>query len=157
MNKPTNDQAGRRIYSITSYPTYIQPIHISSFGRRWSCKKKPEKKTRKNRIGQFSATALIHPQPFIGSSDAMCICNSRRIIYMYYCDFSFFSHSPSRLHQHYYIYSTYKDILTYLPAKLHARKVAKELGTDTGLIFLPGQLESTWEDSDQGPPFRQRR
>ncbi|KAI2612475.1 metallopeptidase family M24-domain-containing protein [Hypoxylon fragiforme] len=43
------------------------------------------------------------------------------------------------------------------PAKLHARKVAKELGTDTGLIFLPGQLESTWEDSDQGPPFRQRR
>ncbi|KAI1453592.1 metallopeptidase family M24-domain-containing protein [Annulohypoxylon moriforme] len=43
------------------------------------------------------------------------------------------------------------------PAKHHARKVAKELGTDNGLIYLPGQLESTWEDSDQGPPFRQRR
>ncbi|KAI2626712.1 metallopeptidase family M24-domain-containing protein [Hypoxylon sp. NC1633] len=43
------------------------------------------------------------------------------------------------------------------PAKLHARKVAKELGVDNGLIYLPGQLESTWEDSDQGPPFRQRR
>ncbi|KAI1384698.1 metallopeptidase family M24-domain-containing protein [Hypoxylon trugodes] len=43
------------------------------------------------------------------------------------------------------------------PAKQHARKVAKELGTDNGLIYLPGQLESTWEDSDQGPPFRQRR
>ncbi|KAI1212204.1 metallopeptidase family M24-domain-containing protein [Annulohypoxylon truncatum] len=41
--------------------------------------------------------------------------------------------------------------------KQHARKVAKELGTDNGLIYLPGQLESTWEDSDQGPPFRQRR
>ncbi|KAI1374686.1 hypothetical protein F4677DRAFT_455372 [Hypoxylon crocopeplum] len=38
-----------------------------------------------------------------------------------------------------------------------ALKVAKELGTDNGLIYLPGQLESTWEDSDQGPPFRQRR
>ncbi|KAI2470615.1 hypothetical protein F4781DRAFT_421198 [Annulohypoxylon bovei var. microspora] len=38
-----------------------------------------------------------------------------------------------------------------------SRKVAKELGTDNGLIYLPGQLESTWEDSDQGPPFRQRR
>ncbi|OTB17931.1 hypothetical protein K445DRAFT_315670 [Daldinia sp. EC12] len=43
------------------------------------------------------------------------------------------------------------------PAKQHARKVAKELGADNGIIYLPGQLESTWEDSDQGPPFRQRR
>lgn len=43
------------------------------------------------------------------------------------------------------------------PAKQHARKVAKELGTENGIIYLPGQLESTWEDSDQGPPFRQRR
>ncbi|KAI1769169.1 hypothetical protein GGR53DRAFT_517382 [Hypoxylon sp. FL1150] len=41
--------------------------------------------------------------------------------------------------------------------KLHARKVAKQLGTENGIIYLPGQLESTWEDSDQGPPFRQRR
>ncbi|KAI1344309.1 metallopeptidase family M24-domain-containing protein [Xylariaceae sp. FL0016] len=43
------------------------------------------------------------------------------------------------------------------PAKLHARKVAKELGVEHGIIYLPGQLETTWEDSDQGPPFRQRR
>ncbi|KAI0976429.1 peptidase M24, structural domain-containing protein [Xylaria arbuscula] len=43
------------------------------------------------------------------------------------------------------------------PAKLHARKVAKALGAQDGLIFLPGQWEVNWEDSDQGPPFRQRR
>ncbi|KAL7626572.1 hypothetical protein AAE478_003344 [Parahypoxylon ruwenzoriense] len=43
------------------------------------------------------------------------------------------------------------------PAKLHARRVAEELGAENGIIYLPGQLESTWEDSDQGPPFRQRR
>ncbi|KAI0014193.1 metallopeptidase family M24-domain-containing protein [Xylariaceae sp. FL0662B] len=43
------------------------------------------------------------------------------------------------------------------PAKLHTRKVVKELGAEDGIIYLPGQLESTWEDSDQGPPFRQRR
>ncbi|ORY70048.1 peptidase M24, structural domain-containing protein [Pseudomassariella vexata] len=43
------------------------------------------------------------------------------------------------------------------PAKTHARKVADELGVDNGLIYLPGQLESTWEDSDMGPSFRQRR
>ncbi|KAI0598606.1 metallopeptidase family M24-domain-containing protein [Biscogniauxia sp. FL1348] len=43
------------------------------------------------------------------------------------------------------------------PAKIHARKVAKELGAQNGIIYLPGQLEATWEDSDQGPPFRQRR
>ncbi|KAI1469556.1 metallopeptidase family M24-domain-containing protein [Daldinia caldariorum] len=49
-----------------------------------------------------------------------------------------------------------EDVKRY-PAKQHARKVAKELGVDNGIIYLPGQLESTWEDSDQGPPFRQRR
>jgi len=43
------------------------------------------------------------------------------------------------------------------PAKLHARKVAKELDVPSGLIFLPGQLEKTYEDSDMGPAFRQRR
>lgn len=43
------------------------------------------------------------------------------------------------------------------PAKLHARKVAKILGAQNGIIYLPGQVEETWEDSDQGPPFRQRR
>lgn len=43
------------------------------------------------------------------------------------------------------------------PAKAHARKVAKELGVDSGIIYLPGKLEQTWEDSDMGPPFRQRR
>ncbi|KAI1810913.1 metallopeptidase family M24-domain-containing protein [Poronia punctata] len=43
------------------------------------------------------------------------------------------------------------------PAKLHARKVAKALGAREGLIYLPGQWEANWEDSDQGPPFRQRR
>ncbi|XXG96465.1 hypothetical protein Hte_002748 [Hypoxylon texense] len=49
------------------------------------------------------------------------------------------------------------ESLKKYPAKLHARKVAKQLGTENGIIYLPGQLESTWEDSDQGPPFRQRR
>ncbi|KAI1419829.1 peptidase M24, structural domain-containing protein [Xylaria sp. FL1777] len=43
------------------------------------------------------------------------------------------------------------------PAKLHARKVAKALGSRDGIIFLPGQWGVNWEDSDQGPPFRQRR
>ncbi|KAI8628580.1 metallopeptidase family M24-domain-containing protein [Xylariaceae sp. FL1651] len=43
------------------------------------------------------------------------------------------------------------------PAKLHARKVAKELGSQEGIIYLPGQWDVNWEDSDQGPPFRQRR
>ncbi|KAI0399581.1 peptidase M24, structural domain-containing protein [Xylaria palmicola] len=43
------------------------------------------------------------------------------------------------------------------PAKLHARKVAKGLGSSDGIIFLPGQWDVNWEDSDQGPPFRQRR
>lgn len=43
------------------------------------------------------------------------------------------------------------------PAKEHARKVAKELGVEKGLVYLPGKLEETWEDSDMGPAFRQRR
>ncbi|KAI1326026.1 metallopeptidase family M24-domain-containing protein [Xylariaceae sp. FL0255] len=43
------------------------------------------------------------------------------------------------------------------PAKLHARKVAKIIGAQDGIIYLPGQWETTFEDSDQGPPFRQRR
>ncbi|KAI0123862.1 putative Xaa-Pro aminopeptidase [Xylariales sp. AK1849] len=43
------------------------------------------------------------------------------------------------------------------PAKEHAKKVAEELGVKNGFIYLPGKLEQTWEDSDMGPPFRQRR
>ncbi|KAL5606724.1 hypothetical protein BROUX41_003118 [Berkeleyomyces rouxiae] len=47
------------------------------------------------------------------------------------------------------------------PAKLHAQKVADELyeshGAIDGLIFLPGQPTTEYEDSDQSPPFRQRR
>ncbi|KAH8668317.1 peptidase M24, structural domain-containing protein [Xylariales sp. PMI_506] len=43
------------------------------------------------------------------------------------------------------------------PAKEHVRKVAKELGVDKGIIYLPGTVNQTWEDSDMGPPFRQRR
>ncbi|KAI1861343.1 uncharacterized protein JN550_010873 [Neoarthrinium moseri] len=43
------------------------------------------------------------------------------------------------------------------PAREHAKKVAKELGVENGIIYLPGKLEQNWEDSDMGPPFRQRR
>jgi Xaa-Pro dipeptidase len=42
-------------------------------------------------------------------------------------------------------------------AKTHARKVAKELGVKAGIIYLPGQEEKFYEDSDMGPEFRQRR
>ncbi|KAK0621333.1 putative Xaa-Pro aminopeptidase, partial [Bombardia bombarda] len=42
-------------------------------------------------------------------------------------------------------------------AKAHAQKVAKELGVQNGLIFLPGQEEKLYEDSDMGPEFHQRR
>jgi Xaa-Pro dipeptidase len=42
-------------------------------------------------------------------------------------------------------------------AKTHARKVAKELGVKDGIIYLPGQEEKFYEDSDMGPKFRQRR
>ncbi|CAI4217575.1 unnamed protein product [Parascedosporium putredinis] len=47
------------------------------------------------------------------------------------------------------------------PAKLHARKVAAELSSQhevsSGLIYLSGEPSLTYEDSDQAPPFRQRR
>lgn len=43
------------------------------------------------------------------------------------------------------------------PAKEHARKVAAELGVRHGLIYLPGQVGKSWEDSDQEQTFRQRR
>lgn len=44
-----------------------------------------------------------------------------------------------------------------LQAKQHAQKVAKKLGVQNGLIFLPGQEEKNYEDSDMGPEFHQRR
>ncbi|PWI68608.1 hypothetical protein PCL_01697 [Purpureocillium lilacinum] len=43
------------------------------------------------------------------------------------------------------------------PAKLHARRVAAELGCDSGLVYLPGMPERLLEDSDQPQQFRQRR
>ncbi|TDZ23511.1 putative Xaa-Pro aminopeptidase [Colletotrichum orbiculare MAFF 240422] len=43
------------------------------------------------------------------------------------------------------------------PAKLHARKVAAELNVSDGLVFLPGEPSRSYEDSDMGPTFRQRR
>ncbi|KAK1750789.1 peptidase M24, structural domain-containing protein [Echria macrotheca] len=43
------------------------------------------------------------------------------------------------------------------PAKIHAQKVAKELKVRCGIIYLPGQVETNFEDSDQGYEFRQRR
>ncbi|KAK8046469.1 hypothetical protein PG996_014533 [Apiospora saccharicola] len=43
------------------------------------------------------------------------------------------------------------------PAKEHAKKVAEHLGVKNGLVYLPGKGVSQWEDSDMGPPFRQRR
>lgn len=48
-------------------------------------------------------------------------------------------------------------VLTLITAKTHAQKVAKELDVQTGLVFLPGQVEKLYEDSDMGPEFRQRR
>lgn len=47
--------------------------------------------------------------------------------------------------------------LTAPIAKTHARKVAKELNTSTGLVLLPGEPSRTYEHSDMSPPFRQRR
>lgn len=47
--------------------------------------------------------------------------------------------------------------LTHRSAKTHARKVAAELGAKHGLVFLPGQEDKLYEDSDMGPEFRQRR
>ncbi|KAJ6789833.1 hypothetical protein PWT90_08696 [Aphanocladium album] len=43
------------------------------------------------------------------------------------------------------------------PAKNHARKVAHELGVDQGIIYLVGEPERRFPDSDQGPKFRQQR
>lgn len=43
------------------------------------------------------------------------------------------------------------------PAKNHARKVAHELGVDEGIIYLVGEPERRFPDSDQGPKFRQQR
>ena len=42
-------------------------------------------------------------------------------------------------------------------AKLHARSVAKWLGTKKGLIYLEGLPSIEYEDSDQPVYFRQRR
>ncbi|KAK0646484.1 peptidase M24, structural domain-containing protein [Cercophora newfieldiana] len=50
-----------------------------------------------------------------------------------------------------------KDLIGKYPAKQHAQKVAKKLGVQSGLIFLPGQEEKNYEDSDMGPQFHQRR
>ncbi|KAI0393631.1 metallopeptidase family M24-domain-containing protein [Xylariaceae sp. FL0594] len=50
-----------------------------------------------------------------------------------------------------------QELAQKYPAKRHARRVARKLGVVKGLIYLAGQKEMYWEDSDQGPPFRQRR
>ncbi|KAH6636527.1 putative Xaa-Pro aminopeptidase [Chaetomium tenue] len=54
-------------------------------------------------------------------------------------------------------YETWREGLGKFPAKEHARKVARKLGVDRGIIFLLGQDEKYYEDSDMGPTFRQRR
>ncbi|KAM0334416.1 hypothetical protein ACHAQA_001442 [Verticillium albo-atrum] len=46
---------------------------------------------------------------------------------------------------------------TKFPAKLHATKVADELKAPSGLVFLPGEPSRTYEYSDMGPAFHQRR
>ncbi|KAF3343785.1 hypothetical protein VdG2_07843 [Verticillium dahliae VDG2] len=46
---------------------------------------------------------------------------------------------------------------TKYPAKLHAAKVADELKASSGLVFLPGEPSRTYEYSDMGPAFHQRR
>ncbi|KAJ4391435.1 hypothetical protein N0V93_005052 [Gnomoniopsis smithogilvyi] len=43
------------------------------------------------------------------------------------------------------------------PAKTHARKVKDELNVTSGLVYLDGQVEKHWEDTDGDMPFRQRR
>ncbi|RDA87246.1 hypothetical protein CP532_1356, partial [Ophiocordyceps camponoti-leonardi (nom. inval.)] len=52
--------------------------------------------------------------------------------------------------------SSSKPAVKY-PGKLHARRVAEQLGAECGLIYLAGQAERNLEDSDQPIPFRQRR
>ncbi|KAG7142548.1 Xaa-Pro aminopeptidase PEPP like protein [Verticillium longisporum] len=46
---------------------------------------------------------------------------------------------------------------TKYPAKPHAAKVADELKASSGLVFLPGEPSRTYEYSDMGPAFHQRR
>ncbi|KAK3898882.1 Creatinase/Aminopeptidase P, partial [Staphylotrichum tortipilum] len=46
----------------------------------------------------------------------------------------------------------HKDLGKF-PAKTHARRVAKELGVKSGLIYLLGQEEKLYEDSDMSPDF----
>ncbi|PHH67925.1 hypothetical protein CDD83_6344 [Cordyceps sp. RAO-2017] len=53
--------------------------------------------------------------------------------------------------------SSVEKLLIKYPAKLHARRVAAELGVDDGLVYLQGQPEAELRDSDQSVPFRQRR
>jgi hypothetical protein len=53
--------------------------------------------------------------------------------------------------------SLLRILLTLTIAKTHVRKAAKELDVQTGYIYLPGQEEKLYEDSDMGPEFRQRR
>lgn len=48
-------------------------------------------------------------------------------------------------------------VLTLHVAKQHAQSVAKHLGVESGLIYLVGRPSLLYEDSDQPPPFRQRR
>ncbi|KAF3769967.1 Creatinase/aminopeptidase [Cryphonectria parasitica EP155] len=43
------------------------------------------------------------------------------------------------------------------PAKLHAHKVRHNLGVSCGLVYLPGQVSTEWEDTDGEAPFRQHR
>ncbi|TAQ83358.1 hypothetical protein B7494_g8317 [Chlorociboria aeruginascens] len=49
------------------------------------------------------------------------------------------------------------DSVEKYPAKLHARAVARKLGVNAGLIYLPGGTARTFEDSDQLQDFRQLR
>lgn len=42
-------------------------------------------------------------------------------------------------------------------AKTHALKVKDELNATSGLVYLDGQVEKQWEDTDGDMPFRQRR
>ncbi|GAB1320475.1 hypothetical protein MFIFM68171_10685 [Madurella fahalii] len=62
-----------------------------------------------------------------------------------------------RVQQQQFTHGWLHEKLGKYPAKTHAKKVAKELGVQSGLIYLPGQVEKRYEDSDMGPEFRQRR
>lgn len=44
-----------------------------------------------------------------------------------------------------------------MQAKTHALKVKNELNVSSGLVYLDGQVEKHWEDTDGDMPFRQRR